>query len=297
VLQDLSGIEPTPQAERSRDSLKKPRFDDVPIFKDVVAGQITVIFKDEFRVRQAANKEQIIASDRNVEGAINAILRAHGAASATDFASGASEENAAESEKMAEAHWGADIPNLKSIFVLRFPDSANTVAIAGAIRRLEFVRTAYPTPKVETGATLVSQQTFSNMSGTKPNDGWFSGAEADYWHWFNRHKIFQAWSIMGTRTPYISVVDDGFDTSSSAWDRPNYYLTQARAFDSSGNSLGSDVTPNNIDAWSHGTKMAGIIGAKKNGANQYLCGVLPDANIVPVNRVLKKRSEAGLSAA
>lgn len=132
--------------------------------------------------------------------------------------------------------------------------------------KIKSIRTAYPQIKIIEAATaqLAGRQTTSNISyGSHPIDPTFSQNESDRWWWFNRHKVFQAWDLYGTTPmPKIAVIDDGFDNTNYALDKPNYmtgYTVDCPTSTSCSTTTGNILeTPNGTT--SHGTSVASVIG-------------------------------------
>lgn len=277
------------------DARIKPEFNNAPDYPDggVVPGQVTVIFKDELKVRRGLDKK-VKSLDPAVSDAINEILMANDLRARNDFDEdpiGASttknvagKKSADEKEWVAEAYWKTDIPNLQSMFTLQFAADADTKAIAKALRRLPYVRTAYRSPVMVPAGFPVARTvpTVWASSPSSTGDPDFAQPDVDH-YWFNRHRVYDAWqSYDFTNTAYVAAIDSGFDTSAYALDRPNYAMEQAQAWASDGTPLGPDVTePSTSAVASHGTSVASLL-ASPRGNGQGLCGVFPGARVVPL---------------
>jgi Subtilisin-like serine proteases len=262
---------------------QSPNFNNSPTFSRVQPGKITVIFNDQYKIRQDSTKRKLSSNGMPTAASnINNILQSNEIKELSDFSGGIPEDELDKQERHAEAVWNCDIPHWKSMYVFEFNGNSKIEAILKAIQSLPFVQSAYLTPEFDGGATLISRWNFSNLSGTKPTDSYFSNPEQD-WYWFNRHRVFDAWTTMGSITlPPIAVIDSGFDIDPSwSLDRPAYRLNEAQAFDILGNAIGSGVAEPSQNTYSHGTMVASVISSPKNNT-QGASGVLPGAPIVPL---------------
>jgi subtilisin family serine protease len=269
-------------------------FDQVPNFQQSEPGQITIIFKDENKVRPRPNYKSVGASTSDVALAINKILNDNGIVSIGGPADVTQDENKlAEYERMVTDALGCDVPNWRSIQTLTFGRNANTSKISAELRKMPAVRTAYPTPRITSCAgSVYSVNQFINLfPPSPPTDTVFQPAndlakQRDDWWWFSRYLIFQGWSQYDSNykgvLPKVAVIDTGFyQGPDQSADIPVYDNTQAAAYGWAGIYLGTDVSEPTSNTDSHGTKVASVLASPK-GNSIRLSGVAPSAVLVPV---------------
>ncbi len=260
---------------------------------------------------------QIIASNPEYAKALNKILKKYKIHKAS-YSSLPNETEAQLDEALnrVSQYSITEIPHKNSIHFYNFPENVDTKTISSELRKLPFVRTAYPSVIVKTSSfTKVGSQGQSDItySGTKPNDPEFGLNEQFWWWHFNRHKVFQAWdvykdsfgvsSLNDAPSPRIAVIDSGFDiTDPSNNDRPLYEggaiieadfdptspeSTKVTEINSSNFNL-LEETPDDLDRkgskitdFSHGSWVSSIIASPFNN-NKRLSGVIPTAKIIPI---------------
>lgn len=283
-----------------------PSFDEIPNYdkSNIVPGLVNVIYRNEKKIRIHASKKKIKSLAIDADNSINDILTRYGVEQSIDGAEENEDDNILdEKERKLSADAKTEIPHLRSIHVYKFPVTADTIKISEELRKLPFVRTAYPVLKCSTsGFQQLSTQTASNVryTGALPNDARFNDplwTEEQSWIRFNRHKVFQAWNlyksivggatIMATPKPLIAVIDNGFDTGFVGDDRPNYQagfsVDSLNTTTTITDGLPTDPVepPPNTDTISHGARMASLIGSPVNNSNG-LSGILPGAPILPI---------------
>lgn len=282
-----------------------PSFDEVPSYskENIVPGYVNVIYRNDRKVRINKLKKRANSFDTETSNSLNKILEKYGVEEVLDGA-GEDEDNNKldQKERFLSEKAKTEIPHLKSVHIYKFPDDADTIKISEALRKLPFVRTAYPDIKgTTTSFQQLSTQTANTVrySGLIPNDTYFSYPEHQEWTLFNRHKIFHAWdlyrSIVGGSNmndapkPTIAVIDSGFDTGFVGNDRPNY-LTGFSVDSSNVTTSVTDCLPSDpiystsnpyMDPICHGASMASLIGSPVSN-NFGSSGVLPNVPILPI---------------
>lgn len=278
---------------RVKPGLKGLRFDESPNFKEVIPNTITVIFRDEYKVRKLSNGG-LLYSDFSPKAAdaINKVLSR--AKNKSDFSFGRRHSELDFDEKLAEDQWGVDIPNWASMFIIAFDNSLECEKALRELQNSPFVLSVYRTPSIS-GSNIQVWRWSNDSLGSdlypfiaSNVDQYFNSSEKDWWYWFNRHRIFESWEEyqpLGI-SPRVAVIDSGFDTGPSRLDATAYHMLQAAYFKWDSDSemvynLGADVSESPDNQFSHGTAVSTVIGGKfGNGAG--VCGVTPDATILPI---------------
>ncbi len=267
--------------------LPRLHFDLVPSFRRTVPGKVSIILRDSFGFKFDATKHMIEAEDKQAEALFRLILAKYGHKRTYSFSNGEPSETIEAEEKIVESVWGQDIPSLESMFVLTFDTTEDTSKISQELRRLPFVLTAYQTPKIGPAAIapIVSQWTYSNLSGPISLDRDFTThSEQEDWWWFNRHRVFNAWSAAGGVSTTVAVVDSGFDTDRVAPDSP-IYSGFRMSFNENGGEAGTNVKEASDVSWSHGTAVSSVLGSPKNN-DWGVAGIDPQVVIVPLKVVV-----------
>lgn len=245
--------------------IKAPSFDHVPPYdpNNIVPGSVTVIFKNDSKIRFDKISKKITSKYNSHAKDLEDILTKEKFKNNFDLAlEGETEERLDDIQKQVQKKSLTEIPNFKSIQYFQFGEKADTKAIAEKIRRLPFVRTAYPT-SVAHSTTIIPYtkitpvgDTTNLKSSIKPNDSQFTTAtndELDKWWWFNRHKVFEGWKVYASefgvtldnqasqmansyttiQRPTIAVIDSGFDTYTGYTNnnRPSYLSGTAFLYD------------------------------------------------------------------
>lgn len=258
----------------------------------LIDGSISVIFKNDYKVRSKDNKKLYSKSLKNIDK-LNQILEENGSIGLSSLEGNYTEEEIEKSHEKTKAFYGvnSNVPDMASLYTFNFPKGTDTRRISKELRKLDFIRTAYPSRKIEvagTGSLVGTKQTSTNYSYSPlPNNDQFSSySESNRWWYFNRHRIFQAQDLFGNTTkPKIAILDSGYGIQSNAFDRPNYqngYAITCSPTCSTSSNLNDllDPTTGNTST-SHGTQVASIIGSPKNNG-QGLMGVLPGTPIIPI---------------
>lgn len=294
VMPDFSGINLVKEnkLEKVQENELNLDFETLPSEKaEVIDGSISVIFKNDYKIRSKNKKNLYSKSSKNVAN-LNEILENNGLLSISSLEGEYTEEEIEKSHEKTKSFYGinSNIPDMASLYTFNFPKGTNTRKISEELRKLDFVRTAYPSLKIEasgTGSSVGTKQTPSNYTYSPlPYDQFTSNSypESTGKWYFDRHRIFQAQDLFANTTkPKIAVLDEGFDIQNYPSDRPNYQTGYSVTCQPSCSFLTNDLfepTTGNLSN-SHGTEVSSIIGSPKDNG-QGLCGVLPDTPIIPI---------------
>lgn len=115
--------------------------------ENAAPGQITILFRDEYRVRVVSNKT-VSAKDEAIASQINSLFSRYDVKLLSPGDPNSTEEQASASEQRSEAAFGGDQPNAKSFCYAIFPENIDIEAVIDSFRSLPAVRIVYRTPKV-----------------------------------------------------------------------------------------------------------------------------------------------------
>lgn len=253
----------------------------------IVPGAIAVVYTNSSKVHLDNQSQKFIYSNVSTRQ-LDEILSRYQIESKYDLAAGMTDaEIQTDYERMSRVFAG-DVPDRRSIQTYKFPESADIIRIIKEIRALPFVRSADPVYTTELSYTKTQLSSINSTTvGTTPTDPYFGTVPPADWWYFNRIQIFTGLNVFGSvtsaKTPVIAVIDDSFDTDSSALDRPNYQTGKLFLNCSGVNvgcATGSDVRPATTDTSSHGTSVATVLAAPINNSHG-VSGVSPFAKIIP----------------
>lgn len=271
-----------------KDSFKEKamlNFDVLPPENEhVIKGEITVIFKNSFKVRINHDQKSLISKVGSDISVINNLLNTKRIISGHSLNIDKSEEQLDKMQNDFMRDTGVDIPHISSIHYYKFPVDVDTKELCRELMKLNFVRVAYPSPQYEPQVSFSSPLNNISKMSPQPNDIITS---QDYW--IDIHKIMEAWNYyninVGTITPKIAIIESGgFLVNSSEL---NYIPNSGYNIDPYGNILNQQCANNFcVNASSpplgpHGHAVACAAAGKRNN-NLGSAGVSPGALILPL---------------
>lgn len=261
--------------------------------------EITVVYKDSYKVRIDKKNKKLKVKSLD-EKLIFDLLELNKIIDSKDLGNDDLTDKELDDlhDKVSKEREG--IPHLQSIHYYKFDKGVNIKELCNSLKKSPLVRLAYPTPKTFPTSTMTTLGMIQNNENnpSAPSDSAFGYPESTDWYWFNKHKIFKAWNYYGSTTvmPNIAVIDSGFNVNSSEINVGDaYYVSNGSVVSSTllGNCPNKScaqelATDNPTRAFSHGSMVASIAGAKKNNSIG-LCGVAPGAIITAI----KTKSDSG----
>lgn len=284
---------------------EKASFDYLPP-EDTVAvdGKITVIFKNEAKVRVNKSDEKIYSLSNIDLSSLESLLKKNGLTHSIDLGN-YSPNNDDQLDSMQRNYLQenkVDIPHLRSIHYYKISKKADSKSLCKEIMSLPYVRLAYPTPKlVKTTETLLSNTPYEQLTPNPTPDYYTRNniSKKDYTYWFHEHEAFKGKTYYKNNTyekPKLAIIDTGFDANSPEIDLVSGYNIYDPWF---GSPVVNSNCPNNncihsTDNISHGNVVSYVAAARNDNYDAYINsygeGIAEGAKILPFNTDLDTTS-------
>lgn len=268
----------------------KVNFDIEPPEREAnTEGRITVIYKNNYKIRLDKSYKSVKSKISQEYEQINEIFKTYGLEQSSDLSlKDETEEQLDVMQKKYFDETGVDIPHLQSIHYYKFPDKTDIKALCRALKKLPFVRLAYPTSKAKPASTITK---LANTYYTETTNTGYQNPYNNYY--FQENRIYKGQDYFNSKNinytnPFIGVVDtESFNpTSPEVNYMPGAYIYGILPWEI---LEGSSCPSNNCihdtsSTGGHGEIVASVVGAKSN--NIGTIGVFPGSSILPV-RVYK----------
>lgn len=283
-------------------------------------GVVTVVYDNSHRVRIQASADKSVfsvqATHAETQRKVNQTLQAHDLRYAQDLLyESLSPRQAQQDFQRMQRTFDGYIPERQSVHIYSFAEDADIISITESLRNIPGVVAANPSLKSDIASVSVQHlASHSKDEVIDPKTGpvyhrWTDPLFYDfydneeYWWWYNAQKVFHAWDYYdSTAKPYLAIIDNGFDTTVTAKDKPNYYggayvhgcsASGSGPYTYSGCTIESGLDkvlpPTGINGrtTSHGTMVSSIAASPLNNW-EGLAGVAPGAYVYPIRTELNE---------